>query len=260
MFLTLPRTLNQAFIWKIPLFSLVLAMTIHLLQLNQPIFQLINSQATSLLDPSAWEMITILGDGLVVLTLLLPLHRRYPQLTTTALLSGLMAALWVHLLKMVLGVPRPPAVIDIQVINIIGPAFKHGSFPSGHSATMFALLGTLVLWMKDAMLRQLFPIILLLGLLAAISRSVVGIHWPIDILIGMVIGWLSAILTVQLTKHTSIGDITKDWIGRLLLLCTLYLLLVHDTGYPNAKAFQHVIAITVLGVVSMDYLKTDAKD
>jgi hypothetical protein len=110
--------------------------------------------------------------------------------------------------------------------------------------------------MKGPLLRYLFPFLLLLGFLAALSRNVVGIHWPLDIMIGMAIGWLSAIVANLLMRTSTIGDITKVWVGRFLIICTLYLLLVYDTGYTDAKAFQHSIALFVLGMVCMEGLKT----
>jgi membrane-associated phospholipid phosphatase len=224
--------------------------------MNQSLFQLINSQATTIIEPALWETVTILGDGLVVIVLLLPLHKKHPKLTITVLLSGIVAALWIHLLKAGLAVPRPPAIIDSQMITVLGPEFKNGSFPSGHTSTLFALLGCMALWMKGPLLRYLFPFMLLLGFLAALSRNVVGIHWPLDIMVGMAIGWLSAMVANLLMRTSTISDITKFWVGRFLFLCALYLLLVYDTGYANAKAFQHAIALIVLGVVCMEGLKT----
>jgi membrane-associated phospholipid phosphatase len=246
MFQSSPPLLNRPLIWAIPLLLLAGALSIQLTHLNLPLFQLINHRLGRLLDPALWESITILGDGLMGITLLLILHRHHPRLSYTALIAGILAGLWVHLLKNAVALPRPPAVIDPQAIVILGPALKHGSFPSGHSSTLFALLGTLAIGMQPVYLRRLFPLLLGIAGLAALSRSVVGVHWPLDILMGSAIGWLSAIIATAFTARFAPAPAALRWSGRLLVLCALYLLLMHDTGYTLATPLQHGFALFAL--------------
>lgn len=226
----------------------------QLADLNRPLFHLINFRLGSLLDPSLWASITILGDGLMATTLLLILHRRNPRFTYSALIAGILAGLWVHLLKNAMEMPRPPAVLDAQSIIILGHKLRHGSFPSGHSSTLFSLLGCAALWLNTAGLRRLFPLLLAAAALAALSRSVVGAHWPLDILAGAAIGWLSAIAATAFTARVAPGDALLRWSGRLLALCALYLLLVHDTGYADASPLQHGFALFALCLVCLQQL------
>lgn len=201
---------------------------------------------------------TILGDGLMAITLLLILHRRYPNLAYTALIAGILAGLFVHLLKNTLQIPRPPAVIDPLTINILGPAYRHGSFPSGHSSTLFALLGCLTIWMQKNKLRLLFPLLLGMAALAALSRSVVGVHWPLDILAGSAIGWLSAMIATALTSRFAPSPAVLNWLGRLLVLCALDLLLMHDTGYADAIPLQHGFALFALCLICLQQLRVES--
>jgi membrane-associated phospholipid phosphatase len=258
MFQSSPNPLNRPLNWALPLLLLAGALSLQLAGLNRVLFHLINFDLGRLLDPSLWASITILGDGLMGITLLLILHHHYPKFTYTALIAGILAGLWVHLLKNAMAMPRPPAVLDAQSINIIGHELHHGSFPSGHASTLFALLGCMALWMKPAALRRLFPLLLAVGVIAALSRSVVGAHWPLDIMVGSAIGWLCAIAATAFTTRVAPGDALLRWSGRFLALCALYLLLVHDTGYADARPVQHGFALFALCLVCLQQLSNES--
>jgi membrane-associated phospholipid phosphatase len=194
----------------------------------------------------------------VALALLLPLYKHHPKAVITTLISGLLAALWVHLLKAGIDLPRPALSLDRETIVILGPVLKHGSFPSGHTATLFALLGSLTLWLRLSLLRELLPILMIIGSLAALSRIAVGAHWPMDILIGATIGWVSALMGSALTRHLPSTPQVLSWLGRFLTICVIYLLFFHHTGYINAQPVLHVIALLVLGQTCLQHLKKQA--
>ena len=77
------------------------------------------------------------------------------------------------------------------------------SFPSGHAATSFA--GAVIL---GYLFRRALPGLLALAVLVAFSRVYVGVHYPLDILGGAVIGALVAFLVIaalRLRLRTSAG-------------------------------------------------------
>lgn len=83
---------------------------------------------------------------------------------------------------------RPRPFIELNLI----PVFNHGdmaSFPSGHASLFFALAFAIFLF--DKKWGSLF---LLGAVLMGIGRVAAGVHWPIDILAGALIGILSALL------------------------------------------------------------------
>lgn len=63
------------------------------------------------------------------------------------------------------------------------------SFPSGHSATAIATA-----FVVGFMVPPLFPILLVVGIVVAISRVPVGMHYPTDVFAGIVVGMLGAYL------------------------------------------------------------------
>lgn len=89
-----------------------------------------------------------------------------------------------NLIKGVIGFPRP----FIALREVVTPLFVHGgmdSFPSGH-ATFFGAL-TLSSFLVD---KKMGYWVLLASILIGIARVISGVHYPIDILSGYLIGLL----------------------------------------------------------------------
>jgi undecaprenyl-diphosphatase len=77
------------------------------------------------------------------------------------------------------------------------------SFPSGHAATSFA--GAIIL---GYLFRRALPALLTLAVLVAASRVYVGVHYPLDVLGGAVLGSvvaLAIVATLRLRPRTSGG-------------------------------------------------------
>ncbi len=71
------------------------------------------------------------------------------------------------------------------------------SFPSGHAAWFFAL--ALAVWYANRTWGVWFFI---LASLNGIARVYVGVHWPLDIIGGIVVGVISALIVHRLFKST----------------------------------------------------------
>jgi len=89
-------------------------------------------------------------------------------------------------LKRLLHHGRPYVVLDTAK-KLIGENGDYVSFPSGHAAIFFAM--AMAIWFFNKKLGTWFFIG---AILIGIARIFCGVHWPMDILAGAIIGILSA--------------------------------------------------------------------
>lgn len=146
--------------------------------------------------------------GVLLVLLLMVLAGGSQQLRRTvlqALCSVAVAWCMVHLVRALVPFPRPVELgLGTQWI-------EHGlrpGFPSMHSATAFALAGTLVLRRTPT----LAAAATLAAILIAWSRVCLGVHFPTDVLAGMLTGLFCAILvasTWRMVKRASSRDATS---------------------------------------------------
>jgi membrane-associated phospholipid phosphatase len=168
---------------------LLLAALLVALDANRAVFLALN-RAGAPLGENVWANLTLLGDGAIVLALVLPCIRRSPQCFWAALVAAVLASLYVQGIKQVINIPRPLAVLAADAFFQAGPPYKAVSFPSGHSAAIFAIVG---IWVMGVRGRYLLRVALLvLAVLVSLSRVMLGVHWPLDLLGGMLGGWAAA--------------------------------------------------------------------
>lgn len=91
----------------------------------------------------------------------------------------------VGLFKALMDRPRPTLMHWVET---------HGSaFPSGHAMSLTVLIGCLVLYGTRQASVQTYSVAGLAIVLAAFSRVALGVHYPSDVVAGMILGliWLS---------------------------------------------------------------------
>lgn len=234
---------RDALVWSIPLLALVAAGALLAFDANRSVFAMLNGIALRTGD-APWAHITILGDTTVALALCLPLWRRRADLVWALVFGALISTLWVHGIKPLAKVDRPAAVLG-EAVHVIGPTHKRTSFPSGHSTTAFAVAGLYALGLRR---RSLAAVVIGLAGLAALSRCVVGVHWPLDILAGAFGGWLSAVFGLMLGQATAAFG-ARAWVqwvmAAVLAGCASALILGYNTGY-DSRAFQAVLGALCL--------------
>lgn len=128
--------------------------------------------------------LTRVGSGGVVwiaIAIILALLWRRPGIIVRVLAADLAAGLITYGLKLAVGRDRPPSLYP-RPRPLIGTPHDP-SFPSGHAASAFACAATLA-W---ALPRYRIPLFVLAAGVAW-SRVYVGVHYPLDVLVGALIG------------------------------------------------------------------------
>jgi membrane-associated phospholipid phosphatase len=248
---------KAAWQWVPPLLALLLLGVVYASGSNRALFLFLNHFSTYSGD-TVWAQLTVMGDTAVILALLLPWWRKRPDMVWAALLAALLATAWIHGLKPFFDIPRPPAVLLADSFHVIGPAHRNGSFPSGHSTAIFTLIGVMVLTSAVGWLR--WPL-LVFAILVAVSRSVVGVHWPIDLLGGMLGGWLSALGGVWLAGRWPWEQkLVVRWLSAAIPAIAAGMLLVgYKTGYAEAAMLQQAVGAVCLVLWGMGWASQTCK-
>jgi len=136
-----------------------------------------------------FRVVSRLGDGIFwyVLMLFLLLSNEQDSLTHVLqmIVAGLTGTTLYKWLKRKTLRPRPYEVNSD--IWLTGTPLDRFSFPSGH--TLHAVTFTTVIgFYYPALMLAVFPF----TLLVALSRVVLGLHYPTDVLVGALIGFLIA--------------------------------------------------------------------
>ncbi len=105
------------------------------------------------------------------------------------------------------------------------------SFPSGHTITATANFGTLAREYKKSKGIMIFFIVLIL--LTAFSRNLLGVHTPQDVLVAMLIGAIVVIIGSRVWEWIY-EDSKRDWIIPAcgIVLTTVFLLYISLKSYP----------------------------
>lgn len=149
--------------------------------------------------------ITYLGNALVIFPLIFIFLFVAPKFWEAILTSSFLTLITSAVLKIIFAVPRPAAMIDMNMFTIMGrPNILHTSLPSGHSMTAFMVITILLYaFMPKKMTHKVFWSIglITIGLIIGFSRVAVGAHYPLDVVLGCTIGYIMAILGIRINTN-----------------------------------------------------------
>ncbi len=188
--------------------------------------------------PLLWLTLTDMGDTLFALTILLAFPQN-PRFFNVCLLTLVIATVLVHGTKWSVDSLRPPAV-GTEVV-ILGKSHDRQSFPSGHSATAFALFALAFLTVHQKFW-QIIGLLLTVGI--ALSRVMVGVHWPIDCLIGAALGILAVLLAIGTQRQFPLPTVVSHYFVAILVICAFFLATQTPQGWPWLYAVTAIAALT----------------
>jgi undecaprenyl-diphosphatase len=132
----------------------------------------------------------------LVLAIVLAYARRRPRVFLLVAGADIAAEAISSLLKSLIGRDRPPLVYARPAPLVSDP--HSGAFPSGHAATSFACATILAAtWPRAA------AAFYVLAAAIAFSRVYVGVHWPLDVIGGAVLGVAIALLLLAASRSRS---------------------------------------------------------
>lgn len=144
-------------------------------------------------------MVTIssLGNASIIWIYLIVVFlstREYKMMAKIMIVAFLANLLIVNLgLKNIFGRTRPYEFLP--GFDLLIPSLSDGSFPSGHSSYA-ASFATIILVIGKSKLIKIFTS--LLAILMAFSRLYLYVHFPTDVIAGLIIGFLIATYTMKI--------------------------------------------------------------
>lgn len=146
------------------------------------------------------KMFTALGENgliwvVIALILLISRKTRYIGLVTLGALV-LVAIIGEGMLKHLIERPRP--FVDYPTVQLLVEKPTSTSFPSGHTAASFAAAFVLSRYLK-----KYAPVIWSLAIAITFSRLYLFMHYPSDVLGGIVLGLICGKAAVSLYEYYS---------------------------------------------------------
>lgn len=168
------------------------------MNLNHEAFHFINSGLSNPFFDAIMPPISDFG-GLVwlsiILVMLLLVCRKnlfgmgkYRRLVRLCIASLLLCVVITSALKLAFNFPRPSLVLSH--VNQLTQSVDPTSFPSGHTACSLSVMSVLFIRARDFFKRYRLMecLIIVFSVLIAFSRIYTGMHFPLDVIVGALIG------------------------------------------------------------------------
>jgi membrane-associated phospholipid phosphatase len=203
--------------------------------------------------PLLWASLSWSALGVTSLVLLTALSSAQVHRVAAMWVCLVVGGLAVHAVKRLVEADRPLVFFQTQglPLNVIGDHLRHHAMPSGHSATAWAVAALMSMGWPAGQRPWWVWVWLPLAALQALSRVVVGAHWPSDVLVGSALGLLCA----ALCWHLPVTAWLANWLARsavrrgqaLVLAALSVFLALDDLGNPIGPVRFAMLPLGLLG-------------
>jgi len=209
-------------------------------QADQALFLKLN-KASQVFPDSLWGFLTTLSDPIVAPLLIFSLFYRNQLFLRAFFIVIVLAIISNYGLKYGFGFERPTVALSSTTFNLIGPNLTTPSFPSGHTLTIFSLMGLISAWYQR---RTVSIAVVSIATLISFARISVGVHWPSDVLfgalVGYLVGWSAIEINARLNK--SIPE-SLALTGYFIVLFAGIFCLINKTPYPSGQWLSTAAAL-----------------
>jgi membrane-associated phospholipid phosphatase len=194
----------------------------------------------------------LLGNAWGVLGVTAPLLVLAPRYLWAWLCAAPFAIVFARGGKAWIESPRPAAVVDNALMQIVGEPMHNVSMPSGHTLTAFAVASGIYFALPRTG-RWRFAWLWPLALATGFSRIAVGAHWPGDVAVGAALGVLSGLLGQYLLVRVPLSySQPTAWglrIVALLMAAAAYNLCVEALDFAENQGVQDALAGVIVVVL-----------
>jgi undecaprenyl-diphosphatase len=209
------------------------------------------------------KIVTMAGEQVLFIAVISCIYWNISKASGYAMTFTLMVSTVANgMLKILFHTPRPFQVLDAVEGKRLSTA-EGFAFPSGHTQGAATFFTSTSIYLG---FRRYFPAALLISILVALSRLYLGVHWPIDVAGGLVLGILFALLIFKRIERMQQDKRRAQRISlitavasALLLLLTLILEWTGTTGHDYFYSLNKLLAIT-LGFSLGSYLERKTTD
>lgn len=227
--------------------------------IQKDLFYYINSKYAQF--PHIINNLTQIGDAMIFMSLLSIFILYAPKLWESLLSASIVSALLSSVLKKLFLIPRPAAFYDANTFVVLGKKLVgHTSLPSGHSITIFTVLTVLLFAFmpKKRSSKIIWNLLIIsIGLLLVFTRVGVGAHHPLDTINGAIIGYVSGLIGIFISRKYKIWE----WVNHIkyypifiLLLSVCSVIVINKINDENLFIYYITLLSLIISIIKISYV------